>query len=63
MIYSYLEIGLKSAIVNCLTNALAPPLIALKSCSKDATSLLVFTRKKFFWLGVVDFLCVTSSVK
>jgi len=33
MIYSYFEIGLKPPVVSCLTNALAPPPIALESCS------------------------------
>jgi len=28
--------------------------------TKDAASLLVCTRKKFYWLGNVDFLWVTS---
>jgi len=31
MIYSYFEIGLKAAVVCCLTNALPPPPIALES--------------------------------
>jgi len=30
---SYLEIGLKPAVFGCLTNAIAPPPIALVSCS------------------------------
>jgi len=33
MIYVYFEISLKPAVVGCLTNALAPPPIALESCS------------------------------
>jgi len=31
-IYSYFEIGLKPAVVGCLTNATAPPPIAQESC-------------------------------
>jgi len=42
MIYSYFEIGLKPAVVSCLTNALAPPLIALESCSRIQTDRPVF---------------------
>jgi len=34
MIYSYFIFGLKPAVIRCLTNALAPPLIVLKSCSR-----------------------------
>jgi len=30
--YSYFEIGLKPAVVSCLTNAQSPPSIALESC-------------------------------
>jgi len=33
-IYSYFDFGLKPAVVSCLTNTLAPPSIALDSCSK-----------------------------
>jgi len=33
MIYSYLEFGLKPAVFGGLTNAIAPPLIVLESCS------------------------------
>jgi len=28
----YFEIGLKPTVLSCLTNALAPPTIALESC-------------------------------
>jgi len=35
----------------------------LVEVSKDAASLLVCTRKKIFWLGVADFLWVTSQVE
>jgi len=38
---------------------MAPLPIALERCSKpskDLASLLVDNNKKFFWLGVVDFL-------
>jgi len=37
MIYSYFEIGLKPAVVSCLTNAIAPPPIVLESCSRAQT--------------------------
>jgi len=30
--YSYFDFGLKTAVFGCLTNALAPPPIALESC-------------------------------
>jgi len=30
---SYLEIGLKPAVLGCFTNAIAPMLIVLQSCS------------------------------
>ena len=33
-IYSYFDFGLKTAVFGCLTNALAPPPIALESCSR-----------------------------
>jgi len=33
-IYSYFKIGLKPAVVGCLTNTIAPPPIALESCSR-----------------------------
>jgi len=42
MIYSYFEIGLKPAVVSCLTNAIAPPPIALESCSNPETDRPVF---------------------
>jgi len=41
-IYSYFEIGLKPAVVSCLTNTLAPPPIALESCSRAQTDRTVF---------------------
>jgi len=41
-IYSYFEIGLKPAVGSCLTNALAPPPIALQSCSRAQTNRTVF---------------------
>jgi len=41
-IYSYCEIGLKPAVVSCLTNALAPPPIARGSCSRAQTDWPVF---------------------
>ena len=49
-IYSYFEFefGLKPAVCSCLTNALAPPPIALESCSRAQTD-----RKKIFgWLVI-----------
>jgi len=42
MIYSYFEIGLTPAVVSCFTNALAPPPIALESCSRAQTDRPVF---------------------
>jgi len=41
-IYSYLDVGLKSAVFGCLTNAIAPPPIALESCSRAQTDRPVF---------------------
>jgi len=32
--YSYLDFSLKTAVFSCLTNAIAPPPIALESCSR-----------------------------
>jgi len=40
--YSYFDFGLKPAVVNCLTNTLAPPPIVLESCSKAQTNQTVF---------------------
>jgi len=40
--YSYFEIGLKSAVVSCLTNDLAPPPIAPESCSMAQMDRTVF---------------------
>jgi len=36
-IYLYFDFGLKTAVFGCLTNALAPPPIALESCSSAQT--------------------------
>jgi len=50
-IYSYFEIGLKPAVVSCLTNAMPPPPIALESCSNPQTDRPVFwsaLEKNFF---------------
>jgi len=41
-IYSYFEIGLKPAVVSCLTNAIAPPPIALESSSRAQADRPVF---------------------
>jgi len=49
---SYLDFGLKPAVFGCLTNAIAPPPIALESCSTAQTDWPVL---KIFWLGVADF--------
>jgi len=38
----YFEIGLKSAVVSCLTNVIAPPPIALESCSRAQMDQPVF---------------------
>jgi len=58
MIYSYFEIGLKPAVVSCLTNTIAPPLIALESCSglKRIGQSSSLRSKKVFCLGVANFL-------
>jgi len=55
---SYFEIGLKPVVVSCLTNALAPPLIAPESCSTAQTDQPVFESalEGNFLLGVADFL-------
>jgi len=37
MIYSYFDFGQKTAVFGCLTNALAPPPIALESCLRVQT--------------------------
>ena len=37
MIHSYLDFGLKTAVFGCLANAIAPPPIALESCSRAQT--------------------------
>jgi len=42
MICSYFEIGLKPAVVSCLTNAIDPPPIVLESCSRAQTDRPVF---------------------
>jgi len=42
MIYSYFDFGLKTAVCGCLTNAKAPPPIALESCSRAQTGRPVF---------------------
>jgi len=57
MIYSYFEIGLKAAVVGCLTNALAPSANCVRELFKVLNGLashLACTRKKL-WLGIVDF--------
>jgi len=62
MIYSYFEIGLKPAVFGCLTNALAPLMIALDSCSRALTDRTVFSialEKNIFGWGLQIF-CVTS---
>jgi len=42
MTYLYFKIGLKPAVVGCLTNAIAPLLIVLESCSRAQTDQPVF---------------------
>jgi len=52
---SYLDFGLKPAVFSCLTYTIAPPPIALESCSRTQTglaSLLVCTGNKFFGWGL-----------
>jgi len=39
---SYLDFSLKPAVFGCLTNAIAPLLIALESCSRAQTDRPVF---------------------
>jgi len=53
-IYSYFDFSLKPAVVSCLTNALAPPPIALESCSMAQTDQTVFPdcTQNFFGWGV-----------
>ena len=54
----HFEIGLKPAVVNCLTNAIGPLPIALDSCSNSQTDRPVFwsaLEKKFFGWGFADF--------
>jgi len=41
-IYSYIEVGLKLAVIGCLTNAIAPPPIVLESCSVAQADRPVF---------------------
>ena len=50
---SYLEIGLRPAVFGCLTNAIAPPPIALESCSNPEKIRLVFysALEKIFLVG------------
>jgi len=56
-IYSYFEIGLKPAVVGCLTNAIAPPPIAQESCSRAQTDRPVFwiALEKSFVVGGCGF--------
>jgi len=62
MIYSYVEISLKPAVGGCLTNALAPPPIALESCSNPQNIRQVFCSalEKNFLIGGCEF--VVSDV-
>jgi len=48
----------QTAVFDCLTNATAPPLTTLESCSRAQTHWQSSSlhSKKFFWLGVADFL-------
>jgi len=49
---SYLDFSLKPAVFGCLTNAIATPSIALKSCSKaqtDRQSSSLHSKKIFGW--------------
>jgi len=39
---SYLDFSQKPAVFGCLINALAPPLIALESCSRGQTDRPAF---------------------
>jgi len=54
---SYLDFSLKSAVFSCLTNAIAPPPIALESCSRAQTDQQSSSlhSKNTFWLGGADF--------
>ena len=62
-IYSYYEIGLKPAVVGCLTNAIAPLPIALESCSRAQTDGPAFCSalEKNFLVGGCGFF--VSDVK
>jgi len=42
MIYPYFEIGLKPGVFGCLTNAIAPLLIALENCSNPQKTWQIF---------------------
>jgi len=55
-IYPYFEIGPKPAVFGCFTNAIAPPPIALESCSnsQDLAGLLVCNEKNFVGFFLSD---------
>jgi len=57
-IYLFFEIGLKPAVVSCLTNAIAPPPIALEAVQglKRIGQSSRLHSKNNFLLGVADFL-------
>jgi len=56
-IYSYLDFGPKTAVFGCLTNAIAPPPIALENCSRAQTDRPVFwsALEKNFLVGGCGF--------
>jgi len=65
MIYSYFEIGLKPAVVSCLTNAIAPLPIVLEICSRAQMDRPVFwsaLEKNFFVGGCGFFVSDRSEV-
>ena len=53
----YLDFGLKPAVFGCLTNAIAPPPVALESCSRAQTDRPVFSSalEKNFLIGGCGF--------
>jgi len=58
IIYSYFEISLKPAVVSCLTNALAPPPIALEKAVQGLKRIGQSSRlhsKENFLVGVCGF--------
>jgi len=53
----------KSAVFSCLTNALAPPLIALESCSTAQTDRPVYAQKMILLCTEDDNSCYRNVCK